>query len=204
MHRATWLATVVVLVAIVYARPAAAQSGEPLFEVGGHLATAFSGEFDETDVGVGGRLSWHPTSRLGLEGELTIYPGDLGEQIAFSGGRLEGLFGATFGPRLGRVRPFAKLRPGFLRFQEAPEPIACILIFPPPLNCALAAGQTMFALDIGGGVEWFASDATFLRVDVGDRAVRYPSPVIDSNRDVRDSSFFGHDFRFTIGGGLRF
>lgn len=204
MYRTTLSATVLVFVGFVCARPAAAQSGEPLFQVGGHLATALSGEFDETDVGVGGRLSWHPDQRLGIEGELTVYPGDLGEQVAFSGGRVEGLFGATFGPRLGRVRPFARLRPGFVRFQEAPEPIACILIFPPPLNCQLAAGRTMFALDIGGGVEWIASDTAFVRVDAGDRAVRYPSPVIDTSGTVRDDSFFGHDFRIAVGAGVRF
>jgi hypothetical protein len=198
------LVTAFVFLSVLYARPVAAQSAEPLFQAGGHLATSRSSEFDETDIGVGVRLSWHPATVLGVEGELTVHPGDLGEPAAFSGGRVEGLFGATVGPRLGRVRPFAKLRPGFVTFQEAPEPIACILIFPPPLNCQLAAGRTLFAFDMGGGVEWFPSDATFVRVDVSDRAVRYPSPVIDSSGTVRDNSFVGHDFRFTVGGGVRF
>jgi hypothetical protein len=198
------LVAALVFLALWYPLPVAAQSSEPRFAAGGHLATSRSSEFDENGIGVGARVSWHPSMLLGVEAELTLFPGDLGEQVAFSGGLLEGLFGVTAGPRIGRVRPFAKLRPGFVTFQEAPEPIACILIFPPPLNCQLAAGQTLFALDLGGGVEWFASDRTFVRVDVGDRAVRYPSPVIDSNGNVRDESFFGHDVRFTVGAGLRF
>jgi hypothetical protein len=189
---------------LLYVRPVAAQSAEPRVAAGVQLATAASSEFDGTDLGVGGRLSWHPIALLGVEGEFSWYPGELADEQALSGGRVEGLFGATVGPRLGRVRPFVKVRPGFLTFREASEPIACILIFPPPLNCTLAAGRTVFALDVGGGVEWFPSTQTVIRVDAGDRAVRYPSPVIDSSGAVRDDAFFSHDFRFAVGGGLRF
>lgn len=168
------------------------------------LTGAASSEFDSTDPGVGGRVSWQPTALLGVEGEIDFYPGDLGERVAFSGSRVEGLFGATVGPRLGRLRPFAKLRPGFLTFREAPEPIACILIFPPPVRCVLAGGRTLFALDVGGGVEWLSSGRTFVRVDAGDRVVRYPVPIIDTSGTIRREAFSGHDFRFSIGGGLRF
>lgn len=168
------------------------------------LAGAMSGEFNTTDLAVGGRVSWQPTTLIGVEGEIDLYPGDLGERVPFSAGRVEGLFGATVGPRLGRVRPFAKLRPGFLTFREASQPIACILIFPPPLSCVLAGGRTLFALDVGGGVEWLSSSRTFVRVDAGDRIVRYPVPVIDGSGAVQDDGFSGHDFRFSIGGGLRF
>jgi len=189
---------------LLCARPLSAQSDTHALEVGVQLATSTSSEFESTDVGVSGRLSWHPAAILGVEAEFALYPGDLGDDPAFSGGRVEGLFGATVGPRFGRVRPFAKLRPGFLTFQEASEPIACILIFPPPLRCTLAGGDTLFALDVGGGVEFFPSSGTFLRVDAGDRAVRYPGPVIDEDGSTRDDGFFSHDFRFSIGGGWRF
>lgn len=174
------------------------------FQIGGQLATVTSGEFDSTDIGVGGRLSWHPVSLLGLEGEFNVFPSDFPDDPAFSGSRFEGLFGATVGPRLGALRPFAKFRPGFVSYSEAPEPFACILIFPPPLNCTMAAGQTLFAMDIGGGIELYPSRGTFLRVDVSDRAVRYPSPAIASDGTVQDEDFFGHDFRFTVGGGVKF
>lgn len=203
MNRITHIVVASLLV-FLCARPLAAQSDEYAFEAAIHLGTSVSSEFEGTDVGGGGRLSWRPIALLGVEGEFTFYPGEFADQPAFSGGRVEGLFGATAGPRLGRVRPFVKLRPGFLTFREASEPIACILIFPPPLNCTLAEGRTVFALDIGGGVEWFPSGRTVIRVDAGDRALRYPSPVIDSDGSVRDESFFSHDFRFAVGGGLRF
>jgi hypothetical protein len=189
---------------LVCASPVAAQSAEPSFQAGVNLAAATSSEFETTSPGVSGRLSWSPIGLVGVEGELGWYPGDVGDRVAFSGGLVEGLFGGTIGPRLGRLRPFARLRTGFLTFQEAPEPIACILIFPPPIHCTLATGATVFALDAGGGVEFFASDRTALRVDLGDRAVRYPSPVIDGTGAIRDDAFFSHDFRVALGGALRF
>jgi hypothetical protein len=183
-------------------RTSSAQSGE--LQVGGQVVGAVSGEFDSTDLGVGARVSWSPTPLLGAEAEIDFSPGDFADDPAFSGSRVEGLFGVTVGPRLGSFRPFAKLRPGFLTYGEAPEPFACILIFPPPLACTLASGKTVFALDVGGGVELFPTGRTFVRIDAGDRMVRYPGPVFDNSGTIRDDSFFGHDFRFAIGGGLRF
>jgi hypothetical protein len=184
-------------------RLASAQSAEGLFQAAVQVTGAMSGEFDSTDVGVGGRLSWTP-GLLGVDAELTFYPREFPEELPFSKGRIEGLFGVTVGPRLGRVRPFVKFRPGFLTIQEAPAPFACILIFPPPLQCALAGGATLLALDLGGGVEFYPSGRTVVRVDAGDRAVRYPGPAFDSERNVHDDDFFGHDFRIAVGGGVRF
>jgi hypothetical protein len=181
-----------------------AQSDDYRFRLGTQLAGAVSGEFDRTDAGLGGRLSWHPTTALGVEGEITFYPSDFPDPPAFSGHRVEGLFGATFGPRLGRLRPFAKVRPGFVSYADAPESFACILIFPPPLRCAMASGPSVLALDYGGGLEWFPAGRTFLRVDLGNRLVRYPGPAFDANGEVHDDAFSGHDFRFAIGGGVGF
>lgn len=182
-------------------RHASAQSS---LQVGIHLAAVASSEFDETDVGVGGWLSWRAGGWFGADAELTFYPSDFADAPVFSASRVEGLFGVTAGPRIGTVRPFVKVRPGFVRFAEAPEPFPCIAIFPPPLACQLAAGHTGFALDIGGGIEFETSGRTFVRIDAGDRAVRYPGPVIEPDGTVQDESFFSHDFRFQIGGGLRF
>lgn len=183
---------------------ALAQSSGDRFQLGVQVASAISSEFEGTDVGAGGRFSWHPDRLVGIEAEIDLYPGDFPGQRAFSRGRTEGLFGVTAGPRYGRVRPFARLRPGFMTFQEAPQPFPCILIFPPPLSCALASGRTLFALDLGGGVELFATPGAFVRVDAGDRLLKYPGPVFDRNRNAQQKGFFGHDFRFAVGGGLRF
>jgi hypothetical protein len=190
-----------VVVALSASRLAAQPSR---FEVGGQLATVISSEFDAGALGVGARFSWHPTALVGTEAEVGFYPADFPRKIAFSRSQVEGLFGVTLGPRLGLMRPFGKLRPGFVTFHEAPFPIACLLIFPQPLSCALASGKTVFALDVGGGLEFFPDDHAFVRFDIGDRSVRYPAPVLDGTKTLRERAFFSHDFRFALGGGVRF
>ena len=168
------------------------------------LAIAFSSQFDASDAGIGGRVGRQVTPLVGVEAEVSHYPSHFPGDRAFSRSRLEGLFGATVGPRTGRARPFARVRPGVLRVQEAPEPLACIAIFPPPLSCELAAGRTLMALDLGGGVDVSVGERTFVRIDAGDRLVKYPGPVFDTDRNVHDEAFFGHDVRLAFSGGLRF
>jgi hypothetical protein len=90
-----------------------------------------------------------------------------------------------------------------VRFRPASEPLACILIFPPPLSCELARGRTLFAADIGGGVDVLAAHGTFVRVDAGDRLVRYPGPVY-SQRTVRNGPFVSHELRLAASAGVLF
>jgi hypothetical protein len=177
-------------------------SAQDRFEAAAQFPIVRSDAFDTTETGVGGRLAWYPSSALGADAEFNFYPKDLGGAVPFSRSRVEGLFGVTLGPRLGGVRPFVRLRPGFVTFRGA-GPIVCILIFPPPLSCQLAAGRTMFALDIGGGVDLSVGDKGVVRVDGGDRMIKYPGPSL-LNGEARQESFYGHDVRFSLGAGVRF
>jgi len=117
---------------------------------------------------------------------------------------VEGLFGVTAGPRFGRVRVFGAFGAGFLHVEEARGLLVCVLIFPPPLSCTLAAGATLTIVNLGGGVEAAVTPRTFIRVDAGDRLTRYPAPAIDFEGSRRDEPFFEHGFRFTAGAGWRF
>ncbi len=200
------LAVVIAIAGLAVARPdtAGAQPKPDRFELGVHVSSAISSQFHRTDVGLGGWVSWYPVGLVGIESEINLYPGGFPDRRPFSRGRVEGLFGVTVGPSFDRVRPFARLRSGFLNVREAPRPYPCILIFPPPLSCELASGRTLVAFDIGGGVEVFATRKTFVRVDAGDRLLKYPGPVFDNNRTRREDAFFSHDFRFSAGAGLRF
>lgn len=198
-----WVGWAVVAVALLQASVASAQ--DTRFELGVQVASTHSWQFDAGDAGIGGRAAWRPSSLLGIEAELNLYPRGFPDRRPFSRTRVEGLFGVTAGVTLGRVRPFARLRPGFVDVHASPEPFACIRIYPPPLTCELAGGRTLFALDAGGGVDVALTRRTFVRFDVGDRLVRYPGPVFESNpRRIRERPFFGHDFRFATGAGLGF
>lgn len=192
-----------VLAALAAASSVWAQEARP-FEAGVQVTVATVGELDATDVGVSGRLAWFPVAAIGVEGEIGLSPSDIPDSVAISSSRVEGLFGVTVGPQRGRLRPFARVRPGFLRVGEAPAPVACILIFPPPLSCTLAGGRTLFVADVGGGVSIDVTPRTSLRVDLGDRMTRYPGPSFSRDREVHDASFFGHDFRLAIGAAWRF
>jgi hypothetical protein len=187
-----------------HASLAGAQTSPGRIELGGQVVSVSSGQFDATDVGLGGRVSWRPNPIVGLEAELNVFPRDFPSGRPFSRARFEGLFGVTAGATFDRFRPFARVRPGFVAVQESPEPFACILIFPPPLTCTLASGRTLVAVDLGGGIDIMTTERTFVRVDLGDRLVRYPGPVFDSDRMIREDPFFSHEFRFAAGAGVRF
>ena len=144
------------------------------------------------------------TSLIGLDAEALWYPSEFPDQVSFSRSRLEGLFGVTVGPRLDRIRPFAKAAAGFLKVGATPGAFACIAIFPPPLNCVLAGGATLPAYEFGGGVEIGVTDRGFFRADLTDRVLKYPGPTFDANFERRDDGFLGHAVRITLGAGLRF
>lgn len=186
----------------LFASTARAQS----FEAGVILSSSQWSEFDGNDIGIGGRISWLPVPLIGFDAELTLYPSDFPDGIGFTDRRVEGLFGATVGPRLGNVRPFAKAAAGFLDVAGAPEAIICIAIFPPPLNCLLAGGDTMATFEIGGGIEVNTPGSTFIRADLTQRFLNYPGPTFRNGglTERVDDDFFGGAFRFTVGGGIRF
>lgn len=186
---------------------AALAEAQPLarrLQLGVQFVTVSSGEYDVREAGLGGRVSWQLSPLVGVEGEVNAFSGDADNAPVFSGGRTEALFGVTLGPRLGRLRPFARARYGVLAIQQAPEPFACVAIFPPPLACVLASGLNVAAFDLGGGVEVSTTDRTFLRVDVGDRALRYPGSRIGGGGAVTDEHFLSHELRVAVGGGVRF
>lgn len=180
---------------------AAGQAGGRPFSLGGIVAGVASGEFDSTDAGVGVQVVWHPTPIIGAEVSVVIHPADLGDP-RFSSGRIETFFGVNVGPRIGRWRLFGKVVPAIIRYWRSPEPIACIAIFPAPVQCTLASGRTVAAFDFGGGVERFIGDRTFFRFDAGDRMLTFPGPVRDTGGAAHDNGYFAHDLRIAVSAGL--
>lgn len=195
---------VLVWLVLLSAAPAFAQS----FSADVHFSSSAWSEFDGQDQGVGARLAWRPLSLIAVEADFTWYPTDYPPKTvaSFSGSRVEGLLGLSIGPKIGPVRPFVKGGGGFLDIGETPKAFACVAIFPPPLACLLAGGDTLPAYEIGGGVEVDAPSNLFLRADVSDRILKYPGPSLRQRASDRvgDEGFFAGALRFTIGGGFRF
>ena len=194
----------IIWLVLLSAAPAFAQS----FSADVHFTSSAWSEFDGQDAGFGARFTWRPIALLGIDADFNWYPGDYPPDtvVSFSGSRVEGLFGATVGPKFGRLRPFVKAGAGFLDIGETPKVYICVTIFPPPLACLLAEGDTLPAYEIGGGVEIDATSNTFLRADFSDRILKYPGPSLrqSASDQVGDGGFFAGAFRFTIGGGFRF
>ncbi len=181
------------------------RSQENRLDVAAILATTFQHELDSTDLGFGGRIGFQATPLFAIEAEMSFYPSNIPEGVPVTESRLEGLFGVKIGPRYDRFSVFGKARPGFVRFSSAPEPIACIAIFPPPLNCVLARGETVLALDLGGGVELYPTERTLVRIDVSSLLLRYPGPAMTRDREaVAEDAFWGGNLKLTFSAGLRF
>ena len=197
--------SITALICIVPAFVLAQSSDDRKLEVAAQLAVTDLAELETTDVGFGGRFGFRATDLLTFEGELNFFPSDIPDEVPVSSSRLEGLFGVKIGPRFDRFSVFGKVRPGFVQFGEASEPIPCILIYPPPLSCALAAGETVFALDLGGGLELYPTERSLVRFDVSDLMLQYPGPVLTRDREaVTEDGFWGHNLRISIGAGFRF
>lgn len=192
--------TLAFLAFVLVAQPASAQ----LFEAGFNVTTAQWSEFEGTDYGIGGRFTFRPLRFIGFDADLAWYPSDFPDEIAFSGSRFEGLFGVTLGPQLGGLRPFIKGAYGFVNTSDAPQAFPCITIFPPTLICLMAQGQSLPAVEFGGGLQFDVGGSGFVRVDIGSRWLRYPGPSFDRELEIHDRNFWGARSRISFGGGVKF
>jgi len=159
-------------------------------------------DLDAIDYSFGAGLSYRFISWLASDAVFALAPSDLGDP-AFSGSRMEGSLGFRVGPHLERTSVYAAVRPGFVKFSEPEEPTVCILIFPPPLRCTLATGKSVFALDLTGGFQ-LANDRGVLRLEVGDRIVKYPGPVFDVESGPKLDGYWSHNLAASLAVGVRF
>lgn len=194
--RRSILPVVLVGALLASAERAWAQPAQRL-EIGAQFTALHLSGIGATDSGLGGRLAWHVTEALALEGVSDFFP--TGKNNVPRGGRkFHALFGPKIGWRAAQVGVFAKTRAGVARVGEGRQVGACILIFPPPEGCY--AGETRLAFDIGGLVEVYPSPRNSLRIDVGDIATRLGR---SSSRFARHGDF-AHDLHVAVGVGFRF
>jgi outer membrane protein with beta-barrel domain len=175
-------ATVLLSLASVLAQAQSRYNDTPKFEIGGQfVVTRLSDILDDTNVGVGGRLTYNFTQNIALEGELNYFPQDLG--VVTSTSSYQGLFGIKTGIRSERAGIFGKIRPGFTRF-DRPTP---------------ATTATQFTLDLGGVLELYPSKSTVVRFDIGDAMINYTTDLVPAA--LTGTS---HNLQFGIGFGFRF
>ena len=169
---------------------AQSQSETPKVEIGAHYTLLRFRDFDVTDNGVGGRVTFNLSDNIGVEGELNFFPQKRSSDLTVSplfidSTRTQGLFGVKTGLRSEKLGIFGKLRPGFVRFGEN----------------AVLPGQsfTQFALDFGGVLELYPSRSVALRFDVGDTVIRF-----GSNFTADGSTFYSNNLQISSGVAFRF
>lgn len=179
------------LLVMVPTQNAQAQSSEtPKVEIGAQYTLLRFRDFDVTDSGVGGRVTYNLADSFGIEGELNFFPqkrtNDLVSGLFVDSTRTQGLFGVKTGMRSEKFGIFGKLRPGFVRFGE---------------SSSLVAPQsfTQFALDFGGVFEIYPSRSVALRFDIGDTVIRF------GDNFTRDgSTFYSNNLQISTGVAFRF
>lgn len=180
------------------------RASEPGFEVALLGAVTDRRELEATDYGFGLRPSWRLASWIALDAEAMLAPGGLGGSRPFSSSRTEFLGGLRFGRDLGSSGAYGLLRGGVVRFGEAEAPFPCILIFPPPLTCSIAQGDTVPALEFGAGYQHAINERARLFVELRDQVVKFEGPVMDAGFEPRLESFWSHNPRLTFGVGWAF
>lgn len=179
-------------------------------EVGGGASVHRLSKSDTTSAGFTGRFTFDLTRWLAAEAEVTFFPNDdilirtqlpdAAFGVEHQRRRMDGLFGAKVGYRGSRFGVFGKVRPGFTHLMD--QGVNCVGADCARILMLLAQDsyRTEFALDIGGGFEFFPSRRTVARFEFGDTMIRHNSFAPPCWQDTCTS----HNFTTRIGGGVRF
>jgi hypothetical protein len=195
MRKQYLYATIAVLMMILNAQRAHAQSDTPKIEAGVHFSMLRLSEIEDTTPGFGGRITYNFTDYLGLDGEVNHYS----QQVVGSRSRTLGLFGFKAGQRFDKIGVFAKARPGFLYLNKAE--VICTPGGPTIPVCEFES-DTKFALDLGGVLEVYPSRRTIIRFDLGDTIIRFKRGFVTPVPQFRDVTT--HNLQLNVGVGLRF
>jgi hypothetical protein len=183
----------------------------PRYEVGGQFSILRRREpSTDTRPGFGGRFTVNLTDNVAAEAQVDFYPGE----SPFKGGRMtSGLFGFKAGKRYQRFGIYAKARPGFVHFSRAFAGFTEVPTTGNPPSSFFEPqfrGQTEFAVDLGGVVEFYPTRRIVTRFDVGDTIIRYKertTNVVVVNNGLLPFTQPGetrHNIQFSAGIGFRF
>jgi Outer membrane protein beta-barrel domain len=127
------------------------------FEVGGQLAIHRLPELGETPIGYGLRFTYNAYPPFfAFDSEIDNYP----TSSTGNFGMTEAFFGLKAGVHVGPWEVFAKVRPGFAHFGGG-------------FSESRLTSRTQFALDLGGGAEYFFLPHIGVRWDLSDVMIHY-------------------------------
>ncbi len=153
-------------------------------ELNVHASVLRLPELGETSAGVGGGFSYAfflPV--LSFDAELNRFP----THPAGNFGATEGFFGVRAGIRLRGLGLFAKLRPGFIRFDDG-------------ASQGRLTSRSQFGLDAGGGIEYDILPHLGTRVDLAEVIIPFGSARLLSGPGIVGVPLgTQHNFQATIG-----
>lgn len=184
----------VFLVAFVFlpaslALPFGTLHAQDLFEVNVHAAVLRLPELAETPAGVGVGFSYAALFPLiAIDAELNHFPTSASGNF----GATQGLFGLRAGFRVRKLGIFARLRPGFIQFEDGAAEDRL-------------TSRTQFDLDVGGGFEYDIVPHIAVRVDLGEEIIPFGSAMLLAGPGVVDVPFgTQHNFEAEAGAVVHF
>jgi hypothetical protein len=166
---------VIVVICLVQLQALAQSEELPKFEVAGEFTTLErEGFFDRrTEPGLGGRFTFNLNKVVALEAATYFFPKKC-FQCRNAGTIVEGLGGVKVTKRFEKWGIFAKARPGVITFSEgtfdARPPIVGFPLVPIQFEFSRL---TTFAMDVGGGIEFYPTKRIVTRFDVGDTIIHF-------------------------------
>lgn len=159
------------------ALPALGQDSPGRFEIGAAFSSlqtsAFAGSSSSAILGPGVEADLNIGRHLALDTAVDWLPSK-----AFRGQSVIALFGAKAGIRARRFGLFAKVRPGFITFDNALRQITLIQVSNLSIAFAFKFDRlTERVLDVGGVAEYYPAHHWTLRYDLGD-TLMFEDPLI--------------------------
>jgi len=156
------------------------QDKVPTYEIGGQIFAVGSHDLGYGG-GAGGRFTYNLNNHLAFDSEVDFFLPDEGPPTA-----TQGLFGVKAGTRTKHLGAFVKARPGFQTNFVVNQ-----------------REQAVFALDVGGVVEYYPNRHVVLRFDAGDVIIPFGNNLVGEGVFAQRLGTT-HNLQYTMGVGIRF
>lgn len=163
-----------------------------------------SNDIDDLVIGGGLRVAYNITRRFAVEAEGSVFQRPQTSDAATRGRWAQGFFGLKVAKRLDKLSIFAKVRPGFSRFDGITSVMSGRNGMP---EINPTKDNSFFAVDFGGGAEVYPTRRTIVRLDISDVIIRYtnrPGRNYNPVSNPLSNTYFGNTFRLSIGFAVRF